>query len=280
VLFSATLAPAGFYADTLGLPADTAWVDVEAPFSAEQLSVQVVRSVSTRFARRGASLAPIARLIADQYAARPGNYLAFFSSFDYLDQVAAELARSHPGIPWWAQSRRMPAPERERFLARFTPESSGIGFAVLGGLFAEGVDLPGERLIGAFIATLARPRSIRSMGHVPPSAGGARPRPRLHLPVPGHPQGGAAAGRVIRTPTDRGSIHLIDDRFAWPQVLGLLPDWWHRWRAGARVSSLRLATPRRPVTFCKAPSVAASPWGQYCAPLGPSKSRFASRCFA
>ena len=228
VLFSATLTPAGFYTDTLGLPADTVWVDVEAPFRAEQLSVQVVRSVSTRFARRGASLAPIARLIADQYAARPGNYLAFFSSYDYLDQVAAALARGHPGIPWWAQSRRMPAPERERFLARFTPESRGVGFAVLGGSFAEGVDLPGERLIGAFIATLGLPQVNpvnEAMCHRLQAAFG-RGHDYTYL-YPGIRKVVQAAGRVIRTPTDRGSIHLIDERFARPQVLGLLPDWWH-----------------------------------------------------
>src|SRR5205085_392696 len=89
VLFSATLTPQHFYADTLGLPDDTAWIDVDAPFHAEQLDVRVVRGISTRYQHRRESVAPIAELIAAQYGARPGNYLAFFSSFEYLEQVAA-----------------------------------------------------------------------------------------------------------------------------------------------------------------------------------------------
>src|SRR6185437_9382822 len=75
VLFSATLAPQRFYADTLGLPGDAAWLDVEAPFTAQQLSVRIERGISTRLRHRGDSLAPIATLMARQYVERPGNYL-------------------------------------------------------------------------------------------------------------------------------------------------------------------------------------------------------------
>ncbi|OYT94487.1 MAG: ATP-dependent DNA helicase, partial [Pseudomonas sp. PGPPP3] len=158
VLFSATLTPQAFYANTLGLPADTAWLDVPAPFAAEQLQVRLVRQVSTRWQHRAASVAPIVALMARQYRQAPGNYLAFFSSFDYLDQVAQALAATHPDVPMWCQTRGMADAERSAFLARFTPDSAGIGFAVLGGAFAEGIDLPGRRLIGAFIATLGLPQ--------------------------------------------------------------------------------------------------------------------------
>ncbi|MGN6660262.1 MAG: ATP-dependent DNA helicase, partial [Achromobacter mucicolens] len=81
VLFSGTLSPQQFYRDTLGLPKDTPWIDVAAPFKANQLAVRVVGNVSTRFRDRERSLAPIADLIARQYAERPGNYLGFLSSF-------------------------------------------------------------------------------------------------------------------------------------------------------------------------------------------------------
>ncbi|WP_313285157.1 ATP-dependent DNA helicase, partial [Pseudomonas sp.] len=158
VLFSATLSPRHYYADLLGLPADTAWVDVESPFKAEQLQVSIVERISTRFVHRQASLEPIVALIAQQFAAQPGNYLAFFSSFDYLQQVAQLLAERHPQIALWLQSRGMAEAERQAFLDQFTPHSQGIGFAVLGGAFGEGIDLPGARLIGAFIATLGLPQ--------------------------------------------------------------------------------------------------------------------------
>lgn len=95
-LFSATLSPPRYCADMLGLPDDAAWIDVDSPFQPEQLQVQVVSSISTRYPDRQRSAAPIARLIAGQFARAPGNYLAFFSSFDYLELVAAEFERTFP----------------------------------------------------------------------------------------------------------------------------------------------------------------------------------------
>ena len=227
VLFSATLTPRNFYSDTLGLPDDTAWLDVAAPFQAEQLSVHIARDVSTRYRHRGRSLAPIARLIAAQYQATPGNYIAFFSSFDYLERAMAEFCERHPGIPTWSQERRMEEAEREAFLARFAVDGRGVGFAVLGGAFAEGIDLAGTRLIGAFVATLGLPQ-------LNPVNEALRRRLDGEFGTgydytylfPGIRKVVQAAGRVIRTPSDRGVLHLIDDRFARPEVLRLLPTWW------------------------------------------------------
>ena len=158
VPFSATLTPWNFYADMLGLPDDTAWLDVPAPFRHEQLSVRIVSQVSTRHQHRSRSLAPIARIIATQYETAPGNYLAYFSSFDYLEQAASEFSSRHPEVPTWRQGRRMDESEREGFLERFMVDGRGVGFAVLGGSFAEGIDLVGTRLIGAFVATLGLPQ--------------------------------------------------------------------------------------------------------------------------
>jgi DNA excision repair protein ERCC-2 len=228
VLFSATLAPQRFYADALGLPEDTAWLDVGAPFSAEQLTVRVVRNVSTRWQHRSHSVAPIVRLMAEQYRAQPGNYLAFFSSFDYLQQVADAFAAQHPEVPMWTQTRQMDEAAREAFVQRFTPESAGIGFAVLGGAFAEGIDLAGERLIGAFIATLGLPQVNpvnEEMRRRLDAAFAGAGYDYVYL-YPGLRKVVQAAGRVIRTPTDRGTVHLIDDRFARREILGLLPSWW------------------------------------------------------
>ena len=227
VLFSATLAPQAFYADALGLPASTAWVDVDAPFQAEQLQVHIVRDLSTRYADRAASLAPIAQLLAAQFRRRPGLYLAFFSSFEYLQQAADAFAERHPGLPHWRQAQRMDEADRAGFLARFTPGNSGIGFAVLGGVFAEGIDLPGSRLIGAFIATLGLPQvnplneELRRRQQAAFGAGY-----NYTYLYPGIRKVVQAAGRVIRTLDDQGSLHLIDDRFARPEVLRLLPAWW------------------------------------------------------
>jgi Rad3-related DNA helicase len=227
-LFSATLSPWNYFADLLGMPEDTAWIDVDSPFVASQLRVEVARGISTRYQHRPASLAPVADLMADQYERAPGNYLAFFSSFDYLQQVADTLAQRHPGIPTWHQARRMNEAERTAFLERFTLEGKGIGFAVLGGAFGEGIDLPGARLIGAFVATLGLPQ-------VNPVNEELRQRLQAMFGAgydyaylyPGLQKVVQAAGRVIRTEQDRGVVWLIDDRFARPEVLDLLPRWWH-----------------------------------------------------
>lgn len=227
VLFSATLSPRHYYADLLGLPADTAWIDVESPFKAEQLRVRIVDEISTRFAHRSASLAPIVELITQQFAQQPGNYLAFFSSFDYLQQVAQLLAEKHPHIPLWQQSRGMAEAERQAFLDQFTQHSQGVGFAVLGGAFGEGIDLPGSRLIGAFIATLGLPQlnpvNEQMKARMGAIFGAGYDYTYLY---PGIQKVVQAAGRVIRSQHDRGVVMLIDDRFGEPQVRRLLPQWW------------------------------------------------------
>ncbi len=227
VLFSATLTPWNFYSDTLGLPEDTAWLDVAAPFQAEQLCVRIASDVSTRYQHRGSSLEPIARLMAAQYEAAPGNYIAFFSSFDYLGQAMETFCERHPGIPTWRQGRRMDEGERDAFLARFVVDGRGVGFAVLGGSFAEGIDLAGTRLIGAFIATLGLPQLNPVNEELRRRLDGAFGAGYEYTYLfPGIRKVVQAAGRVIRTPTDRGVLHLIDDRFNQPAVRRLLPAWW------------------------------------------------------
>jgi DNA excision repair protein ERCC-2 len=226
-LFSATLNPAHYYSDMLGLPEDTAWIDVASPFRAEQLSVQVVDDVSTRFQHRGHSLSPMVDLMARQYAAAPGNYLSFVSSFDYLQQLAELFKARYPAIPVWEQSRGMEESAKRGFLERFTPVSRGIGFAVLGGAFAEGIDLPGKRMIGAFIATLGLPQinpvNEQIKQRMEASFGKGYDYTYLY---PGLQKVVQAAGRVIRTESDHGVVYLIDDRYALAQVRELFPGWW------------------------------------------------------
>ncbi|SDA57264.1 Rad3-related DNA helicase [Pseudomonas sp. NFACC15-1] len=227
VLFSATLSPRHYYADLLGTPGDTVWIDVESPFKAEQLDVQVVSRISTRFVHRQASLEPIVTLMARQFSERPGNYLAFFSSFDYLQQVAGLFAERHPQIALWTQSRGMGEAPRQAFLERFMEHSQGIGFAVLGGAFGEGIDLPGSRLIGAFIATLGlaqfNPVNEQMKQRMAAIFGDGYDYTYLY---PGLQKVVQAAGRVIRTQQDRGVVILIDDRFGETRVQHLLPRWW------------------------------------------------------
>lgn len=245
-LFSATLQPADYYRNLLGTPASAVWMEVPSPFQPEQLDVHVARHISTRYNHRQRSLPAIVELMANQFARRPGNYLAFFSSHDYLQQAAALLAETHFGIPAWSQARGMTEAGQAAFLDMFAPGGQGIGFAVLGGVFSEGVDLPGDRLIGAFVATLGLPQvnpvNEQLRERMQSTFGQGYDYAYLY---PGLRKVVQAAGRVIRTQQDRGVVWLIDDRYARPEVQDLLPAWWEihatRPQPTPAASSLQLA---------------------------------------
>ena len=226
-LFSATLSPVEHVRTLLGLPEDTVHTDLPSPFAAEQLQVKIAPWISTRYQHRERSLDALVQVIARQFHERPGNYLAFFSSFDYLEQALSRLTLTHAGLPVWSQTRAMAETDRDAFVARFVDGGQGIGFAVLGGAFGEGIDLPGERLVGAFIATLGLPQL---------NAENERMRERLQETtghgyddtylIPGLMKVVQAAGRVIRSEQDRGVVWLMDDRYARAEIRRLLPAWW------------------------------------------------------
>lgn len=226
-LFSATLQPTSFFETLLGTPDNTVAVEVASPFSAEQLEVKVAHHISTRYQDRARSRDAMTALMAEQFRRRPGNYLAFFSSHDYLLDMAAHFERRYPDIPIVRQSRGMSEAAQRDFLQRMTPTSQGIGFAVLGGSFSEGVDLPGQRLIGAFIATLGLPQVNAVNEHfkrrLDDIVGDGYAFTYLY---PGLQKVVQAAGRVIRTTTDQGVVHLLDDRYLRADIRALLPRWW------------------------------------------------------
>ena len=230
VMFSGTFTPERFYRDMLGLPDTTAAIDVEGPFRAQQLKIHVAAHVSTRWRDRERSLRPIVDLMARQYALRPGNYLGFLSSFDYLQRIADSMQTHYPDVPIWTQAPGMDEAARDAFLARFRAAGSGhcgIGLAVLGGAFSEGVDLVGDQLIGAFVATLGLPQvnEVNEEMRRKMDAKFGCGYDYVYL-YPGLQKIVQAAGRVIRTETDVGVLHLIDDRYRRAEVRRLLPRWW------------------------------------------------------
>lgn len=238
VLFSATVSPRAYYEDMLGLRDNCAWLQVSSPFQADQLRVNVVADVSTRFRDRLRSLPPIATLVAQQFRSSPGNYLLFASSFEYLRQVESQLRASYPDIPLWSQTAGMTEAQRSAFAGRFVADGAGIGLAVLGGAFGEGIDLPGTRLVGAFVLTLGLPAvdAANEETRKRLQQTGGRGYEYTYL-YPGLQRVVQAAGRVIRSTADRGWLYLIDERYALPAIAELLPSWWvvRRINANARL---------------------------------------------
>ena len=226
VLFSATLNPTDYYVNLLGLSDTSLSMDVPCPFDPAQLAVSI-HPVSTRRDDRLATLDALVDTMAEQFAQTKGNYLAFFSSFDYLELALARLQQRHPQLHVWAQQRHMNESARRMFLQQFDAQGQGIGFAVLGGVFGEGVDLPGKRLIGAFIATLGLPQ-FDDLNHAiceRMQALFGRGHDYTYL-FPGMQKVVQAAGRVIRTPTDTGAVLLLDERYREHRYRSRLPDWW------------------------------------------------------
>ena len=145
----------------------------------------------------------------------------------YRDQDTDRLALLRPDIALWRQDRRMGAEARQGFLRRFEAGGRGIGFAVLGGVFAEGVDLPGSLSIGAFIATPGLPPVSVMQDNIQAQLdklfGADHGYADLVPPMQKVVQ---AAGRVLRTPEDRGWLWLLDGRYGRRDVSALLPAWW------------------------------------------------------
>ncbi len=227
VLFSATLRPRVYQHTLLGLPDATVFQQLPPVFASDQLQVRVATNLSSRYRDRTASLDPIARTLAAQFDQRPGNYLAYFSSFAYLHQVADRLQARRPDIAQLRQRSGMSEPERGELLAHFQQGQNRIGFAVLGGVFGEGIDLPGDQLIGVFVATLGLPQwnavNEQTRRCLDDWFGTGYDYTYLY---PGLQKVIQAAGRVIRTPDDRGVLWLLDDRYARPEIRRLLPEWW------------------------------------------------------
>lgn len=226
IAFSATLSPASFYQRMLGFTPDVPECDAPTAFRREQLQVRHVTDIPTAPAMRRASAAPIAALIGRAARRRPGNYLVFFSSFAYLRTVADAFERDCPDIPCRRQAPAMSDRDRTRLLAAFEPSARQVVFAVLGGVFSEGIDLPGEQLVGAFVVTLGLPafddRNQRMARRIETLMGVGEGYRFTYL-YPGLRKVVQAAGRVIRSTRDEGGVWLIDPRWRNPDIQRLLP---------------------------------------------------------
>ena len=225
-LFSATLKPFDYYQQLLGLN-DPVSGSLPSPFEPDQIRLTIHRGIDTRYQFRDGSIQPIARLMVEQYHQNPGNHLLFASSFSYLNDIEKAIAEIDPDIDLHPQSTAMSNTERQAYLDSFTPTSRKLGLAVLGGLFSEGVDLPGDRLIGVSVATLGLPPfdEFHNLMRNSFDERFGKGYEYTYL-YPGMQKVIQACGRLIRTAEDRGTLTLIDPRFASPEIQAMLPSWW------------------------------------------------------
>ena len=228
VLFSATLSPISYYRDILGGDATSEMLELPSPFERDNLAVAVLDKISTRYADREESLAEVAEAVAVTARARRGNYMVFCPSFAYLGRLHTALSVIAPELSTVRQERTMTPADRAAFLSAFEdPERPVVALCVLGGIWGEGVDLSGDRLIGAVIigVGLGTPDPVREEMAAYFQEKSEKGREYAYL-YPGMNRVLQAAGRVIRDERDVGTVVLIDDRFATPTYRPLLPPHW------------------------------------------------------
>ena len=228
ILFSATLSPIEYYRDVLGGDAMAPTLELPSPFERDNLQVAVMDKISTRFADREATLPDVAAAILVTARARRGNYMVFCPSFAYAERLAEYVTATAPDMRVLRQGRSMSPADRAAFLAAFDrPEAPVLAFCVLGGIWGEGVDLVGDRLIGAVIigVGLGTPDPLHEVmaSYFHEKSENGREYAYLY---PGMNRVLQAAGRVIRDEGDVGVVLLIDDRYATPFYRGLLPPHW------------------------------------------------------
>ncbi len=231
IFFSATLSPYEYFRELLGGKEGAFHIRLPSPFPKEIRLYLHVPGIDTRYRARSNSLSQLVDCIQQTVQTRFGNYLAFFPSYSYLQTVLPLLRQKlNDQVLVYAQFPGMQEDQKQQFLTNLFhnhSHQSKLGLAVLGGSFGEGIDLPGEQLIGVIIVSPGLPMVNEEQELI-----------RLYFDernnsgffyaylIPGLIKVVQAAGRVFRTPEDTGVVLLIDDRFADERYQELLPPDW------------------------------------------------------
>ena len=215
VFFSATLTPIDYYVKCLGGNDDTPVIKLDSPFPKENCLTIIRSDLSTRYKDRINTYQEISKTIDVVIKKKVGNYLVFFSSYQYLEEVYSRM-KFDSEIRYIKQTRDMEDKEKNKFLSYFeeNPTKTTVGFAVLGGIFSEGIDFYSDKLIGAIVVGVGLPqisfeRDLIKNHFDSEDISGydyAYVNPGITKIIQG-------AGRVIRSENDKGIIIFIDDRY-------------------------------------------------------------------
>ncbi|WZL72288.1 ATP-dependent DNA helicase [Clostridiaceae bacterium 35-E11] len=229
VFFSATLSPIRYFKDILGGNKNDYAMRLSSPFNKNNLCLMIATTISTRYNDRENSYSVIASYIKTIVSQKKGNYLVFFPSYQYMRQVHEIFITNYPEYPTMLQDHDMLEEEREAYLGKFQncPQETLIGFAVMGGIFSEGIDLKGDRLIGSIIIGVGLPQVCLERNIIKDYFNEIGYEGfHYAYTYPGMNKVLQAAGRVIRTEKDKGIILLIDERYGYASYRKLFPNEW------------------------------------------------------
>ncbi|MFA5474183.1 MAG: ATP-dependent DNA helicase [Acholeplasmataceae bacterium] len=225
--FSATLYPLPYYQQLLSQGVGET-LKIRSPFPKENLKLILYPSISTRYKDRDQSIHEVVKVIETVYKQKTGNYIAFFPSYQYLNQVYDLLKEK--AIDLYVQEREMPLIERDEILYLFKKDSetTKLGLFVMGGIFSEGIDYIGDMLAGVIVVGVGLPM-INALNDQLKDYYEATYQKGFDYAYqnPGMNKVIQAVGRVIRTPEDRGVAVLIDDRFNTRYYHRLFPPEWN-----------------------------------------------------
>ncbi|MEO3946007.1 ATP-dependent DNA helicase [Gorillibacterium sp. CAU 1737] len=228
VFFSATLTPLGYYREILGGVEEDHRLALPSPFAPEQLDAMLL-PFSTRYRDRERTRGELARRLDELVRTRPGRYLFFFPSYEYLNDILSRVREYNPPTTFLVQHSGMSEGEREAFLARYQDDTGEplAGFAIMGGIFGEAIDLVGNRLTGVAVIGVGLPQlgPERDLIRDYCTRSGKNGFDYAYA-YPGMNKVLQAGGRLIRTEQDRGTLLLVDDRFLQPPYRQLLPAEW------------------------------------------------------
>jgi Rad3-related DNA helicases len=230
VLFSATLTPLEYFRDILGGGSEDWMLTLDSPFDSGNLCLMAADRVSTKFKDREQSRGRIAEFIRTVVSGKTGNYIVYFPSYQYMHSVFESFQACCPEFHAVEQQARMTEEMREEFIASFQedPQQTFVAFCVLGGIFSEGIDLRGSRLIGSVIVSVGLPQLsvqldlIRDYFNRKNGMGY-----EYAYRYPGMNKVLQAAGRVIRSEGDRGAVLLVDERFGHDDYKRIFPKHWN-----------------------------------------------------
>ncbi|GAX04787.1 ATP-dependent helicase [Secundilactobacillus pentosiphilus] len=229
VLFSATLSPLAYYQRVLGGSDDSLCYQLPSPFPPKHQSILITDYISTTYRSRDANLAKIITSIKTLVNGKVGNYLVFLPSYSFLSTVSLAFQTAYPDLKTVTQAPNMSEIDRAHFLAAFKsdPNESLVGFAILGGLFSEGIDLTASRLIGVAIVSVGLP-GISTENNLLRDYFDSQGEPGFEYAyqIPGLNHVFQAAGRLIRSTSDQGIVLLMDQRFASQRYTRYFPPHW------------------------------------------------------
>lgn len=230
IFFSATLSPLFYHRQILGGKDSDYLLELDSPFSDDNLSLLISPAISTKYREREKGYGLILEYIKYITDIKKGNYLVFFPSYAYMESVYSLFKNKYPEVNTMIQQPGLTEKERLQFLEQFNIEKEEIvGFAVLGGIFSEGIDLKGDRLLGTIVVGVGHPMICLERNlirqYFQKENGSGYEYAYLY---PGINKVLQAAGRTIRTEKDRGLILLIGERFTNYRYSKMLPHYWNK----------------------------------------------------